>query len=173
MTHKNTNPKISPGILKDPVHCLALGFGTGLAAKAPGTFGTLVGIPLFIIMQSLPLATYCLITTSLFLIGIWICDRTARELGVHDHPGIVWDEVVGYLVTMIMAPVGWLWIILGFILFRIFDIWKPWPIRVIDQGVSGGFGIMLDDLIAGIFALVSLHFLSFVLKTSLLGVAIT
>ncbi len=173
MDNKNNNPKIDPKLLKDPVHWLALGFGTGLAAKAPGTFGTLVGIPLFLIMQSLPVAIYCLITIILFLVGIWICDRTARELGVHDHPGIVWDEVVGYLVTMIMAPAGWLWVILGFILFRIFDIWKPWPIRVIDQRVSGGFGIMLDDLIAGIFALISLHILSAAFKTGLLYWAVT
>jgi len=172
MTNKNNNPKIDPELLKDPIHCLALGFGTGLAAKAPGTFGTLVGIPLFLIMQSLPVAIYCLNTIILFLVGIWICDRTARELGVHDHPGIVWDEVVGYLVTMIMAPTGWLWIIVGFVLFRIFDIWKPWPIRIIDQQVSGGFGIMFDDLIAGIFALISLHILSFIFKTGLLYFAI-
>ena len=171
--NKNNNPRIDPQLLKDPVHCLALGFGTGLAAKAPGTFGTLVGIPLFLIMQSLPVAIYCLITIILFLVGIWICDRTARQLGVHDHPGIVWDEVVGYLVTMIMAPAGWLWIIIGFILFRIFDIWKPWPIKMIDQGVSGGLGIMLDDLIAGIFALICMRLLLFIVESGLLYIAVT
>ena len=171
--YKNNNPKIDPGLLKDPIHCLALGFGTGLAAKAPGTFGTLVGIPLFLVMQSLPVAIYCLVTTILFLVGVWICDRTARELGVHDHPGIVWDEVVGYLVTMLMAPSGWLWIIMGFILFRIFDIWKPWPIKIIDQRISGGFGIMFDDLIAGVFAFISIHILSFAFKTGLLYWAVT
>ncbi len=162
MNYKTESPKIDPTLLKNPIHCLALGFGTGLAAKAPGTFGTLVGIPLYLIMQPLPLAVFCLITIALFIVGIWICDQTANELGVHDHPGIVWDEVVGYLITMIFAPVGWLWIVIGFILFRIFDIWKPWPIRMIDQRVSGGFGIMLDDVIAGVFALVSLYLLTLI-----------
>jgi len=163
MNDKN-NPKIDPELLKEPVSCLALGFGTGLAPKAPGTFGTLVGIPLFLIIRSLPVTVYCLITIILFVIGIWICDQTARKLGVHDHPGIVWDEIVGYLVTMIMAPSGWLWVIIGFILFRIFDILKPWPIKIIDQRVSGGFGIMFDDLIAGFFALICMRILSFVLQ---------
>ena len=159
MNDNNKNMRIDPHLLKDPGHCLSLGFGTGLAAKAPGTFGTLVGVPLFLIMQSLPVATYCLITGILFLVGIWLCDRTAKVLGVHDHSGIVWDEVVGYLVTMVMAPTGWNWIIIGFILFRIFDIWKPWPIKVVDQKVPGGFGIMVDDLIAGVFALVVMRIL--------------
>ncbi len=168
MNHKKNNPAIHPDVLKDPVNCLALGFGTGLAAKAPGTFGTLVGIPLYMVMQSLPVLTYGLITMILFLVGIWICDHTTRKLGVHDHPGIVWDEIVGYLVTMIMAPPGWLWIITGFILFRIFDILKPWPIKIIDQQISGGFGIMFDDLIAGLFALICMKLLAFVLLTGLL-----
>ncbi len=153
------NPKIEPTLLKDPFHCLSLGFGTGLALKAPGTFGTLIGIPLFLLMKPLSIVVYCLVSVSLFIFGIWLCERTANELGVHDHPGIVWDEVVGYLVTMTIAPTGWVWVLIGFILFRIFDIWKPWPIGLVDQRVTGGFGIMLDDLIAGIFALISMQIL--------------
>jgi phosphatidylglycerophosphatase A len=88
----------------------------------------------------------------MFLIGIWLCEKTTEKLGVHDHSGIVWDEIVGYLVTMLSAPHGWLWLVIGFVLFRVFDILKPWPISVADRRIGGGFGIMLDDVIAGIFA---------------------
>lgn len=98
------------------------------------------------------------------LLGIWICGRSAEKLGVHDHPGIVWDEIAGYLVTMIAAPAGWVWIVVGFCLFRLFDIWKPWPIKKIDRGVESGFGIMLDDIIAGFFAFALLQLLATMLQ---------
>ncbi len=145
-------------LLKNPIHLLALGFGTGLSPKAPGTVGTLVGVLLFQVLQAIatPFYFYALITLIGFIAGIYICQYTADALGVHDHPGIVWDEVIGYLVTMIFAPPGWLWVLLGFIFFRLFDIWKPWPIRVIDRSVHGGFGIMLDDVLAGIYAAIAL-----------------
>ncbi len=93
-----------------------------------------------------------MLTVAGFVLGVWICDRAARDLGVHDHPAIVWDEVIGYFVTMIAAPPGWLWIAVGFVLFRLFDILKPWPIRQADQQVGGGFGIMFDDLLAAGYA---------------------
>jgi phosphatidylglycerophosphatase A len=144
----------------NPVHLLAFGFGSGLSPKAPGTFGTLVGIPFYLVMQPLPLVYYLVITAMAFLLGIWLCEQTSRDLGVHDHGGIVWDEVVGYLVTMAVAPSGWEWLIIGFILFRFFDIVKPWPIMWLDQRVKGGFGIMVDDLIAGVFAAVCLVLLN-------------
>ncbi|EGV51863.1 phosphatidylglycerophosphatase A [endosymbiont of Riftia pachyptila (vent Ph05)] len=140
--------------LRRPHHLIAFGFGSGLAPFAPGTFGTLLAIPIYLLLQSQPLPAYLTILLGLFLIGIPICGRTSDDLGVHDHGGIVWDEVVGYLVTMSLAPPGWLWLVLGFLLFRLFDILKPWPIRWIDRRVSGGFGIMFDDLLAGLFALV-------------------
>ncbi|MET0064723.1 MAG: phosphatidylglycerophosphatase A [Candidatus Thiodiazotropha sp.] len=136
----------------NPVHLLAFGFGSGLTPKAPGTFGTLVGVPAYLLLQPLSPVYYGFVVAAAFLAGIWLCGRTSRDLGVHDHGGIVWDEIVGYLVTMLWAPPGWLWMIMGFVLFRVFDIFKPWPIRWFDQKVSGGFGIMLDDLIAGLFA---------------------
>ncbi len=136
----------------NPVHLLAFGFGSGLAPKAPGTFGTLVGIPVFLLLQPLPPIYYGILVAMAFLLGIGLCERTSRDLGVHDHGGIVWDEIVGYLVTMLWAPPGWVWMVIGFVLFRFFDILKPWPIRWFDRKVSGGFGIMLDDLIAGLFA---------------------
>ena len=139
--------------LKDPVVLVAAGFGSGLAPRAPGTAGTVVAIPLFLLMQSLPLVTYLLVTTCLFIAGIWICTYTAEKLGVHDHPSIVFDEIVGYLITMIAAPEGWLPIVVGFILFRLLDAVKPWPISWFDRNVNGGLGIMIDDVVAGVIAM--------------------
>ncbi len=145
--------KLSPTLLKEPVHFLALGFGSGLSPKAPGTAGTLMAVPLYLLLEPLSWPIYLAVLVITALAGIAICDISARRLGVHDHPGIVWDEFVGYWITMFMAPAGWLWIVLGFVLFRIFDILKPWPIRWLDRHVAGGFGIMIDDVLAGIFAL--------------------
>ncbi len=102
--------------------------------------------------RDLSLPRFLLLTALMFAVGVWLCDRTARDLGVHDHPSIVWDEIVGYFITMIAAPVGWLWVAIGFGLFRVFDILKPWPIRTVDRQVGGGFGIMADDVLAGIYA---------------------
>jgi len=141
----------------DPVQVLAFGFGAGLAPKAPGTAGTLVGIPVCLLLQPLGLVWYLLLTGLLFFLGIAICGRTSNALGVADHPAIVWDELVGYLITMVGAPVGWIPLLLGFFWFRLFDIWKPWPIGWIDRQVHGGIGIMLDDALAGVFALAALQ----------------
>jgi len=143
--------------LKDPVVLVAVGFGSGLAPRAPGTAGTVIAIPLFMLMQPLPLVTYLLITICLFIAGIWICTYTAEKLGVHDHPSIVIDEIVGYLITMIAAPGGWLAIVIGFVLFRLLDAVKPWPISWFDRNINGGLGIMLDDVIAGVFAMAILQ----------------
>ncbi len=144
-------------VLSDPRHFLAFGFGSGLAPKAPGTFGTVAAIPLWWLMAPLPGWLYVAITAALFLFGVWLCDVVSRDLGVHDHPGIVWDEIVGLLVTMAFLPHSWWWLLAGFLLFRLFDIVKPWPIRAIDRKVGGGFGIMVDDLVAGLFALALLQ----------------
>lgn len=145
-------PPLPAGFLRNPVHLVALGFGTGCAKYAPGTVGTGAGVVIYLALVQLPAAAYLPITALLFILGIAVCGRTAADLRIHDHPAIVWDEVVGYLVTMIAAPAGWLWLALGFGLFRLFDIWKPWPIRAIDRQVHGGLGIMLDDVLAGLFA---------------------
>lgn len=134
----------------------ALGAGLGLAPKAPGTFGTLLGLPLLLLMPT-GLWVYLSVVVVLFVFGVWCCGACARDLGVHDHGGIVWDEVVGYLVTMIALPVTWQWMLAGFIVFRIYDIAKPWPISWVDKQVHGGFGIMVDDVLAGIFAAATLH----------------
>lgn len=146
-------------LLKKPICFLGLGFGSGLAPKAPGTFGTLAAIPLFLLIQPLSLEVYLLITLIAFIVGITICQRSAEWLGKDDPSAVVWDEIVGYFVTMIAAPIGWAWIIIGFVLFRLFDILKPWPISWFDKNLHGGLGIMADDVIAGIFALIGVQVL--------------
>jgi phosphatidylglycerophosphatase A len=134
------------------VHFLAFGFGSGKAPVAPGTFGTLVGIPAYLLLQPFATYIYVAVVAGMFCVGVWICHVTERDLGVHDHPGIVWDEIVGYLITMFLAPAGWAWMALGFVLFRLFDIWKPFPIRQIERRIQGGFGNMLDDALAAVCA---------------------
>jgi phosphatidylglycerophosphatase A len=152
--------KVSPKtVFTDPVHFLAFGFGSGLAPFAPGTAGTLAVIPIYLLMQPLNLLQYGVLLGVICIIGIWICGESSRRLGVHDHGGIVWDEFAGYLITMFAVPFAWQWIIIGFLLFRLFDIWKPWPIRYIDKQLTGGLGIMLDDILAGIFAAICLQIL--------------
>ena len=147
-------PPVSPrAILTDPVHFLAFGFGSGLLRPAPGTWGTLMAVPLYLMLARLPLAGYLVVIAATFLFGVWLCERSAQRLGVHDHPGIVWDEFVGLWITLILAPAGWVWLVVGFVLFRIFDAAKPWPIRWFDRRVPGGLGIMLDDVLAGLFSL--------------------
>ncbi|NOX75494.1 MAG: phosphatidylglycerophosphatase A [Gammaproteobacteria bacterium] len=139
-------------VWRNPIHFLAFGFGLGTAPVAPGTFGTLAALPFFWLMSSLALPTYLAVLLALGLVGIWLCHVTSRDLGVHDHSGIVWDEIVGYLITLAAVPPGWEWLLVGFVLFRFFDILKPWPISWLDKQVHGGLGIMLDDVLAGIFA---------------------
>jgi phosphatidylglycerophosphatase A len=145
--------------LTDPIQFLALGFGSGLAPKAPGTFGTLSAVPIFLLMSALTPLYYAIIVTLMAVTGIYICQKAADAAGVHDHGAIVWDEIVGFLITMFMVPLSWQSIFVGFALFRFFDILKPWPISFIDKKVHGGFGIMLDDVLAGFFALIIMQFL--------------
>ncbi|GAA0815750.1 phosphatidylglycerophosphatase A [Colwellia asteriadis] len=143
--------------LKNPVHFLALGFGSGLLPKAPGTYGTLAAIPLFLLMSELSTMYYALVVLLSCIIGVYLCGRTAEDVGVHDHGAIVWDEFAGFFITMFMIPVSWQSVLVGFMLFRLFDIIKPWPISVADKKLSGGFGIMFDDILAGFFALAIMH----------------
>ncbi|KTD18853.1 phosphatidylglycerophosphatase A [Legionella lansingensis] len=147
-------------VWQDPVYFIAFGFGSGLMPIAPGTWGTLAAIPIYLLIAGQSLAVYLVFTILAFLIGVWVSDKVSRDLGVHDYSGIVCDEVVGYLLTMMMAPVGLFWIVTGFLLFRIFDIWKPEPIRSIDHHVRGGIGIMLDDLLAAVPAWLILQLLA-------------
>lgn len=149
-----TNNPSWGSLLANPVHALAFGFGSGLSPKAPGTMGTLAAVPLYLLMSSLPLMIYAAMLIVTFAVGVYLCEKTSRDLGVHDHPGIVWDEFVGYWITMFAAPAGWLWVVVGFAWFRLFDVLKPWPINWLDEKVEGGFGIMIDDVLAGIMALI-------------------
>ena len=136
----------------NPIHLLAFGFGSGAAPKAPGTCGTLVAVLIYWPLSQLSPEHYLLMLLVTSVMGIYICGQTAKDLGVHDHGSIVWDEFVGFWITMFAAPVGWVWVVVGFVLFRFFDIIKPWPISWIDKNITGGFGIMLDDVIAGVMA---------------------
>ena len=143
-------------VFKDPVMFLAFGFGSGLMPRAPGTAGTLAAIPLYLWFSQYPLTIYLLLVFLVSVTGIWICQQASARLGVHDHPGIVWDEFAGFLITMIPASSSWIWLPAGFVLFRLFDICKPWPISWADRRLKGGLGIMLDDVLAGGLAAVIL-----------------
>lgn len=154
--------KIQPN-WRDPIHLLAFGFGSGAMRKAPGTWGTLAAVPLYLLMAPLSLPLYLGLIALAFFAGIYICEKTSRDLGVHDHGGIVWDEFVGLWISLILLPQGWLWLLAGFALFRLFDILKPWPIGWVDHKVSGGLGIMLDDVLAGLMAFILLQIAAYLL----------
>lgn len=146
-------PSITRIALTTPAGWLAFGFGSGLSPFAPGTMGTIMAIPFAIALKHLSPGWYWLVMSLTFALGVWVCGHVSRKLGVHDHGGIVWDEMVGYWITVALIPLQWPWLLAGFILFRIFDILKPWPINQLDQKVSGGFGIMIDDVLAALYAL--------------------
>ena len=147
------NRKIHISELKDPVVFVAMGLGSGLSPKAPGTAGTLLTVPLVYFLQQQSMFIYLLVTAFVLVTGSWVCGYAAKKLKVHDHSGIVYDEVAGFLITMSFAPHGWYWMLAGFALFRFFDAVKPWPISWFDKNIHGGFGIMFDDVIAGIISL--------------------
>lgn len=155
-----SDKKIPLRLLKDPRCLLAFGFGSGCASKAPGTFGTLAAIPFYLLISDFAPLHYLLVCLGSFVVGCYLCDIASQKLQVHDHGGIVWDEFVGYWIAMFAAPSGWQWVLIGFVLFRLFDIWKPWPIRILDKHVHGGFGIMIDDVVAGLYALGCLHLIA-------------
>lgn len=138
-----------------PAHLIAFGFGSGLAPKAPGTVGTLLGWPLYwlIIAAAPDLPNQLILLIASFLLGIWACGRSGRALGVADHGGMVWDEVVAFALILLFTPPGWIWAGLAFLLFRFFDILKPWPIRLADRRLKNGFGVMFDDFLAAGYAL--------------------
>lgn len=137
-----------------PAHFIAFGFGSGLVPRAPGTVGTLLGLPLFwLIAAAAPdLGNRVVLVIAAFLLGIWACARAGRALGVPDHGGIVWDEIVAFALVLLFTPPGWAWLALAFALFRLFDILKPWPIAFFDRRLKNGFGVMFDDLLAAVYA---------------------
>ena len=141
-----------PKLMREPVHLIAFGFGSGLSPWAPGTFGTLVAIPIVLFVMQFGLVVHLSFAIFASFFGIYVCGESARRLDVHDHPGIVWDEIAGFAITMLTVPASFYWTVAGFTLFRLLDIWKPWPIREADHSLRGGLGIMLDDILAGIFA---------------------
>ncbi len=145
-------------ILQDPVLFLAFGFGSGLSKFMPGTMGTVAAIPIYWLLVQGHFWVYSSATVLVSLMGIYLCEQAAKKLQVHDFGGIVWDEIAGFLITMWLVPFSWEAVAAGFVLFRLFDIVKPWPIKWIDSQVGGGFGIMLDDVLAGFFAALVLKF---------------
>ncbi|MCQ9425236.1 phosphatidylglycerophosphatase A [Pseudomonas sp. LJDD11] len=159
----NNNPdKISaeyvpPSVWTNPWHFMAFGFGTGTLPKAPGTWGSLIALPFIPLWQMLPGWGYGLMLAITLIFGCWLCGRVADDLGVHDHEGIVWDEIAGMWITLWLVPEGWHWLLAGFVLFRFFDILKPWPICWCDRNIQGGIGIMFDDVLAGVMAWLSLQ----------------
>ncbi|GHB25208.1 phosphatidylglycerophosphatase A family protein [Salinicola rhizosphaerae] len=144
-------------VWRRPTHFLAFGLGSGAVPFAPGTFGTLAAIPFYWLLSGLPLTIYFGLMGVATLVGIWLCETTSRDLGVHDHSGIVWDEFVGYWLTMVAVPFSWEAALWGFVVFRVFDIIKPWPIRWVDRRVAGGIGIMFDDILAAVYAWSVMH----------------
>jgi phosphatidylglycerophosphatase A len=145
-------------LLAHPAHLIAFGFGSGLAPKAPGTVGTLLGLPLFWLIEAAApdLPNRIVLVIAVFLLGVWACGRTGRALGVADHGGMVWDEIAAFALVLLFTPAGWLWMALAFALFRLFDILKPWPIRVADAHLKNGFGVMFDDLLAAGYAIAAI-----------------
>ncbi|MES2580719.1 MAG: phosphatidylglycerophosphatase A [Pseudomonadota bacterium] len=151
------NPATFKLLITHPAHFLSLGFGSGLAKKAPGTFGTLAGLPIFWLISSYALITQLAVISGLFLIGIYCCTKTGKALGVADDGAIVWDEIVAIMLVLAFTPLHWFWWLIAFALFRLFDIWKPFPIRQFDAKLKNGFGVMFDDLLAGIYAIAALR----------------
>lgn len=147
-------PPVPKAVWRNPIYFFAFGLGSGAAPFAPGTFGTLAAIPCYLLLRHLSLPAYLIFVICFIIFSSWISERVSREIHEHDHPGMCIDEFAGFFVTMINAPMGWSWILLGFILFRLFDIWKPWPIRWLDRQVHGGFGMVLDDIVAGLFSFI-------------------
>ena len=140
-------------LLSHPAHFIALGFGAGLAPVAPGTFGTLLAIPLcWLFTLVLPPLFVAFLAIPMFFLGVWACDVTGRDLGVADHGSMVWDEVVAFLPLAALAGASWTLLAIAFVLFRLFDVWKPFPIREIERRLKGGLGVMADDLVAACYA---------------------
>ncbi|MEO8741674.1 MAG: phosphatidylglycerophosphatase A [Lysobacteraceae bacterium] len=149
------NPSQSPGVLlRHPLGWIASGFGSGFSPRAPGTAGTVAALLPWWWLRELPLPYYIAAIVVAFAVGVWASSWVVRRSGVQDPQVVVWDEFVGVWIALIAAPVGWPWMLAGFALFRLFDIWKPWPVSWADEKVGGGLGVMLDDVFAGIYALI-------------------
>ena len=154
--------------MSHPAHFFGLGFGSGLVPKAPGSFGTIVGLPLFWLISDYALSTQLIVIATLFIVGIYFCDVAGKALGVSDHGAIVWDEIVAMMLVLAFTPrLLFAWF-LAFCLFRLFDIWKPFPIRQFDAKLKNGFGVMFDDLLAALYAIFSLKLILWTITAILL-----
>ncbi|MGH8146184.1 MAG: phosphatidylglycerophosphatase A family protein [Rhodanobacteraceae bacterium] len=151
-------------LMSHPAGWMATALGAGLAPRAPGTAGSLVALlPWWFLLRGLQPHWYLAVLAVGFVLGVWACDVSGKRIGVHDHGALVWDEVIGMWIALFAAPMGWPWMLAGFVLFRLFDIWKPWPVSLADRRVRGGLGVMLDDVIAGVYALIVLQLAAAVL----------
>lgn len=145
---------------------LAYGFGSGLAPRAPGTMGTLAAVPLAVALKLLPALVFWPLLAMLFVAGVRICDVASRRAGEHDPGGIVWDEMVAYWLVAAFVPLSWTWLLAAFVLFRLFDILKPWPIGWVEKRFDGGLGIMLDDIVAALYAILILQAAGMLLQST-------
>jgi phosphatidylglycerophosphatase A len=156
-------------LLSHPAHFVALGFGVGLVPAAPGTFGTLLALPLFWLLHPrLDPVDFLILVGGLYFLGVWACGRTGRDMGVEDHGSMVWDEVVAFLAVLFFTPPHMVWQGFAFVLFRLFDILKPGPVRYVEKLFRGGFGVMVDDLAAAFFSLICLALLRLLVPESVL-----
>jgi phosphatidylglycerophosphatase A len=157
----NETPNERLALLRHPAGWLGTGFGSGLAPRAPGTVGTLVALlPWWLWLRGLETPAYLLVLALAFAVGVWAANWMIARTRIQDPSVFVWDEFVGVWIALCLAPAGWPWLLAGFALFRLFDIWKPWPVRWADRHVHGGLGAMLDDVLAGVYALVTLQALA-------------
>jgi phosphatidylglycerophosphatase A len=144
-------------VFTHPLYFVSFGFGSGLTPKAPGTAGTLAAIPFYLLLAGLHPGFYAGFVLAALVFGILACGWVARDMGVKDPAAIVWDEFVGLWIALFMLPKGWIWLLAGFALFRVFDILKPWPVSFLDRELPGGAGIMMDDVAAGLYSLLVLQ----------------
>lgn len=158
-----TPEPVPRSVWQKPSHFIAFGFGSGTIPFAPGTFGTLMAIPFYLALSTFSHTTYLFLLIFFTLTSMWLCDKVSKEIHFDDHSGMCLDEIIGFLITMFHAPNGFTWIILGFLLFRLFDIWKPWPIHLIDEKMEGGIGAILDDVLAGIYSFIIIQLLAFII----------
>lgn len=163
MSRKKNIPPVPREVWRNPLYFIAFGLGSGAMPIAPGTFGTLFAIPCYLLLRELPTHAYLIFTLCFIIFSSWLCDYISRQTHTHDHPGMCIDEFAGFFVTMLYAPSGWLWVATGFVLFRLFDILKPWPISYVDKNIHGGFGMVLDDVLAGLLSCAIIQIIAIIL----------
>ena len=151
--------------LTNPIHLLAVGLGSGMSPIMPGTMGSAMAIPLWLLFNGLQPYLYWVLIVVAFIFGCFLCQKTSDDTHTHDSGHIVWDEFVGMWITLFFIPqISVLWVAIAFVAFRVFDMAKPWPIRWFDKRVQGGFGIMVDDVIAAIFSSVTVYVITLLIK---------